>query len=51
MIDDLWYKNGVFYCLSVGTYMDANGDGVAAISRDCCVGSIICTGSASPRSG
>jgi maltose alpha-D-glucosyltransferase / alpha-amylase len=28
MIDDLWYKNSVFYCLSVGTYMDANGDGV-----------------------
>jgi len=28
MIDDLWYKNGVFYCLAVGTYMDANGDGV-----------------------
>jgi maltose alpha-D-glucosyltransferase/alpha-amylase len=28
MIDDLWYKNGVIYCLSVGTYMDANGDGV-----------------------
>jgi maltose alpha-D-glucosyltransferase / alpha-amylase len=28
MIDDLWYKNGVFYCLSVGTYMDANRDGV-----------------------
>ncbi len=28
MIDDLWYKNGVFYCLSVATYMDANGDGV-----------------------
>src|SRR5881392_2282421 len=28
MIDDLWYKSGVFYCLSVGTYMDANGDGV-----------------------
>src|SRR5436190_22986370 len=28
MIDDRWYKNGVFYCLSVGTYMDANGDGV-----------------------
>jgi len=27
MIDDLWYKNGIFYCLSVGTYMDANGDG------------------------
>jgi len=28
MIDDLWYKNGVFYCLSVATYMDANGDGI-----------------------
>jgi hypothetical protein len=28
VIDDLWYKNGVFYCLSVGTSMDANGDGV-----------------------
>jgi maltose alpha-D-glucosyltransferase/alpha-amylase len=28
MIDDLWYKNAVVYCLSVGTYMDANGDGV-----------------------
>jgi hypothetical protein len=28
MIDDLWYKNGVFYCLCVGTYMDANGDGI-----------------------
>jgi maltose alpha-D-glucosyltransferase / alpha-amylase len=28
MIDDLWYKNGIFYCLAVGTYMDANGDGV-----------------------
>jgi hypothetical protein len=28
MIDDLWYKNCIIYCLSVGTYMDANGDGV-----------------------
>ncbi|CCE08606.1 putative glycosyl hydrolase, 13 family; Maltose alpha-D-glucosyltransferase (trehalose synthase) [Bradyrhizobium sp. STM 3843] len=28
MIDDLWYKNGIFYCLAVGTYMDANGDGI-----------------------
>ena len=27
-INDLWYKNGVIYCLSVGTFMDANGDGV-----------------------
>jgi len=28
MISDLWYKNAIFYCLSVATYMDANGDGV-----------------------
>jgi maltose alpha-D-glucosyltransferase/alpha-amylase len=28
MIKDLWYKNAVIYCLSVGTYMDASGDGV-----------------------
>jgi maltose alpha-D-glucosyltransferase / alpha-amylase len=28
MINDLWYKNAVIYCLSVSTYMDANGDGV-----------------------
>lgn len=28
MINDLWYKNAIIYCLSVGTYMDANGDGV-----------------------
>jgi maltose alpha-D-glucosyltransferase/alpha-amylase len=28
MITDLWYKNAIVYCLSVGTYMDANGDGV-----------------------
>jgi len=28
MISDLWYKNAIVYCLSVGTYMDANGDGV-----------------------
>ena len=28
MIGDLWYKNAVIYCLSVGTYMDANGDGI-----------------------
>jgi maltose alpha-D-glucosyltransferase/alpha-amylase len=27
MINDLWYKNAVIYCLSVGTYMDADGDG------------------------
>jgi maltose alpha-D-glucosyltransferase / alpha-amylase len=28
MINDLWYKNGVLYCLSVGAYMDSNGDGI-----------------------
>jgi maltose alpha-D-glucosyltransferase/alpha-amylase len=28
MINDLWYKNAILYCLSVGTYMDSNGDGV-----------------------
>jgi len=28
MINDLWYKNAVIYCLSVGTYMDSNGDGI-----------------------
>lgn len=28
MINDLWYKNAIVYCLSVGTFMDANGDGV-----------------------
>ena len=27
-ITDLWYKNAVIYCLSVGTFMDSNGDGV-----------------------
>ena len=28
MINDLWYKNAMIYCLSVGTYMDSNGDGI-----------------------
>ncbi|HKO18792.1 MAG TPA: alpha-amylase family protein [Acidobacteriaceae bacterium] len=28
MINDLWYKNAVLYCLHVGTYLDANGDGI-----------------------
>ena len=28
MIKDLWYKNAVIYCLSVGTYLDTNGDGI-----------------------
>lgn len=28
MINDLWYKNCVFYCLSVETFMDSDGDGI-----------------------
>jgi maltose alpha-D-glucosyltransferase / alpha-amylase len=28
MINDLWYKNAIIYCLSVATYMDANADGI-----------------------
>jgi maltose alpha-D-glucosyltransferase/alpha-amylase len=28
MIDDLWYKNAVIYCLDVETYVDGNGDGI-----------------------
>jgi maltose alpha-D-glucosyltransferase / alpha-amylase len=32
MINDLWYKNAIIYNLSVGSYMDANGDGVGDFS-------------------
>ena len=28
MVNDLWYEDAVIYCLSVATFMDANGDGV-----------------------
>jgi maltose alpha-D-glucosyltransferase / alpha-amylase len=28
MIDDIWYKNAIIYCLDVETYVDSNGDGV-----------------------
>ena len=28
MINDLWYKNAVIYCLSVATYFDSDGDGI-----------------------
>lgn len=28
MLDDLWYKNAIVYCLDVKTFMDSNGDGV-----------------------
>src|SRR6476469_1341584 len=26
MINDLWYKNAVIYCLNVSTYMDSHAD-------------------------
>src|SRR3978361_2461436 len=28
MINALWHKNGIIYCLSVASFMDANGGGV-----------------------
>jgi maltose alpha-D-glucosyltransferase/alpha-amylase len=28
MIDDLWYKNAIIYCLDVEKYIDADGDGI-----------------------
>ena len=28
MIDDLWYKNAIIYCLDIEKYVDANGDGI-----------------------
>ena len=28
MIEDLWYKNSIFYSLDLESFMDANGDGV-----------------------
>ena len=28
MIDDLWYKNAVIYCMDVEKYVDSNGDGI-----------------------
>jgi maltose alpha-D-glucosyltransferase / alpha-amylase len=28
MINDLWYKNAVIYCVSVSTYLDTNADGI-----------------------
>ena len=28
MINNLWYKNAIIYCLSVSTFMDADGDGI-----------------------
>ena len=28
MLDDLWYKNAIIYCLDVEKYLDSNGDGI-----------------------
>lgn len=28
VINDLWYKNAIVYCLSVETFMDSDGDGI-----------------------
>ena len=28
MINDLWYKNAVIYCVSVSTFLDTNSDGI-----------------------
>ena len=28
MIDDLWYKNAILYCMDVEKYVDGNGDGI-----------------------
>ena len=50
MIEDLWYKNAIFYCLHVGTFMDANGDGVGDF-EGLSAGSTTWPASASPRSG
>ena len=50
MINDLWYKNAIIYCLSVGTYMDSNGDGIGDFKASC-GGWIICRDWGLPRSG
>jgi hypothetical protein len=50
MINDLWYKNAVIYCLSVGNFMDANGDGIGDF-QELVRRLSICTGLASQRSG
>jgi maltose alpha-D-glucosyltransferase/alpha-amylase len=32
---DLWYKNAIIFCLDVGTFADANGDGVGDFQGLC----------------
>jgi maltose alpha-D-glucosyltransferase / alpha-amylase len=32
VIEDLWYKNALIYCLDVGRYLDGNGDGIGDFS-------------------
>ena len=34
MINDLWDKNAVIYCLPVGTYMYSDGDGTGDFRGD-----------------
>ena len=28
-----WYKNSLIYCLSVGSFLDANGDGIISVAE------------------
>lgn len=28
MVNDLWYRHAVIYCLSVESFLDSNGDGI-----------------------
>jgi maltose alpha-D-glucosyltransferase / alpha-amylase len=35
MINDLWYNNAVIYCLSVGAFMDSDGNGFGDFRGSC----------------
>ena len=50
MIDDLWYKNAIVYCLDVEKYVDSNGDGMGTSSGSG-VGSITWPAWVLPASG
>ena len=41
MINDLWYKNAIIYCLSVETFMDSNGDGIGDFQGHACLYRVI----------